>query len=760
MKLLTAIFTRALLCSIFGFVAFPSVGQTVASLWADYSANRYNHSNIPNNSYAGYGTGIVSIPTPSYTVYNVTSAPYNAIVNDAIDDQPAIQAAIDAAGAAGSGIVFLPAGTYYLNKPLYIKYNNVIVRGEGSTGGTATILDFRFSMYSMFKTDIDAGAVGAGGLWWGTGLVWIGPGNSFKANGAPNMITDYEHWRTTTTLATITAVSNPGSFTITVDNAASLSVGMKVLLRYVMPNATTRTLIKHIHGHAATEAGIDNNTYVGDCTNISSPGEQYYYWPASIQSISGNTVTFDRPLRIKVDPALWVATLRNIDGLITESGIEDVQILGHNISSMGHLVTPTSNATGGGTSLGGWNGLYINRSWNCWADNIRFVNLECGAIFSAAKNCSVLNTYVTSTTAARWYHHPFALRVYSSDNLVENFTIDGPSKVYHGINAEWYSSGNVYSKGLMKVGTFDSHRGSAFDQIRTEITVANDGGSAPGGAATSGPFAGKRFAHWNITQQLQAGYTYQDGSSNNGDNVYEPRQFPMGALVAITGTRDGSNGEYVPPGDLGAIEVAGTIADASLVNLYRAQLALRLSSLPIHIVDFDVRKTTGSQARISWTVAEPTNDDKFVVQWSDDGVHFKDLASVNASATNTKYSYDHNITDWRNTQFYRIQVTSDAGRVFYSSIKNIKGVSQRQLFSLYPNPVADKLIIAFTNSRVTDIRYVSIINTTGQVIKYVNPVPISSSQQLVIDLGDLPSGSYYIEAILNNRSYKKTFIKK
>src|SRR5687768_6925099 len=215
---------------------FSSLAQTYNSLWAAYVANPYDHPNIPNNSYAGYGTGLVSIPNPSYTVYNVTSAPYNAIANDALDDQPAIQAAIDAAGAAGSGIVFIPTGTYYLNKPIYIKYNNVIVRGQGSTGGTATILDFRFSMYSMFQADIDGGAVGAGGLWWATGLVWIGPANSFKVNGAPDMFTDYEHWRTTATLATVTTLSNPGSFTITVDNTASLAPGMKVLLTYQMPS--------------------------------------------------------------------------------------------------------------------------------------------------------------------------------------------------------------------------------------------------------------------------------------------------------------------------------------------------------------------------------------------------------------------------------------------------------------------------------------------------------------------------------------------
>lgn len=736
------------------FLSSYALAQTPSSLWAEYVANPYNHPNIPNNSYAGYGTGIVPIPNPSYTVYDVTSAPYNAIPNDAIDDQPAIQAAIDAAGTAGSGIVFIPAGTYYLNKPLYLKYNNVILRGAGPT---STILDFRYSMYSMFKADIDAGAVGPGGLWWATGLIWIGPPNTFLPNGAPNMFTDYEHWRSTTTLATVNAVSNPGSFTISVASAASLSPGMRILIRYVMP--ADRSLIKEIHGHTGTKPGIDNNSYVGDCTNITSPGEQYYFYPAVIESISGTTVTLDRPLRLRIDPAQWATTIRDFDGLITESGVEDLQILGHNTTSMAHLPAPTNNATSGGSSLGGWNGVYINRSWNCWVDNVRFVNLECGVVFSAAKNCSALNTFVTSTASNRWYHHPYAVRVYSSDNLIEDFTIDGPSRVYHGINAEWYASGNVYCEGLMKVGTFDTHRASAFDLIRTEITVANDAGSAPGGATTSGPFAGKRFAHWNIIQQIQAGYTYQNGASRNGNDVNEPRQFPMGALVAITGATDNSDGEHVPPGDLGAVQAAGPITDPNITNLYHAQLALRqASTLPIKLISFEARRHSSSQVSLSWKVAEPTDHDRFILEWSKDGRAFTEIFQRTASSSEVNYGYLHAVIDWKTDQFYRLKIINDAGAISYSSIRKItREQAPEPLLILYPSPATDNLTIAISNINNSDIRQIRIVNAAGQVVKSIRK---DFSQQTDVSISELAAGIYTVEVSTDAHALRKTFVKK
>jgi hypothetical protein len=90
-------------------------------------------------SYAGYHKGEASIPTnPPGNVYDVTSPPYNADNTGATDTTSAIQSAIDAAGEAGGGVVYLPAGTYPV-KPqgkdadyaLLINKSHVVLRGEG-----------------------------------------------------------------------------------------------------------------------------------------------------------------------------------------------------------------------------------------------------------------------------------------------------------------------------------------------------------------------------------------------------------------------------------------------------------------------------------------------------------------------------------------------------------------------------------------------------------------------------------------------------
>lgn len=67
---------------------------------------------------------------PSYQVYNVKSPTYGALGDGSHDDTVAIQAALNAANAAGGGVVYLPAGQYKISAALTM-YNRITLRGDG-----------------------------------------------------------------------------------------------------------------------------------------------------------------------------------------------------------------------------------------------------------------------------------------------------------------------------------------------------------------------------------------------------------------------------------------------------------------------------------------------------------------------------------------------------------------------------------------------------------------------------------------------------
>lgn len=89
-------------------------------------------------SYAGYQRGEKPLPRVDGPVFDVTAAPYGADSTGGTNATAALQAAIDAASAAGGGVVFLPSGTYRIAPPdgrqeaLWIKGDGVVLRGAGA----------------------------------------------------------------------------------------------------------------------------------------------------------------------------------------------------------------------------------------------------------------------------------------------------------------------------------------------------------------------------------------------------------------------------------------------------------------------------------------------------------------------------------------------------------------------------------------------------------------------------------------------------
>ena len=135
-----------------GFPAIPGAvraseagqGEWVPNVWKEYVQNGPTGNRLPDFSRAGYAMGDKPLPDVPGPVFDVAASRFGAVPDDGKDDTAAIQAAIDAAGAAGGGVVFLPSGRYEVhptvNAPfLCITNSHVILRGQGS-GPDGTIL--------------------------------------------------------------------------------------------------------------------------------------------------------------------------------------------------------------------------------------------------------------------------------------------------------------------------------------------------------------------------------------------------------------------------------------------------------------------------------------------------------------------------------------------------------------------------------------------------------------------------------------------
>jgi hypothetical protein len=211
-------------------------------------------------------------------------------------------------------------------------------------------------------------------------------------------------------------------------------------------------------------------------------------WPVVVTDVlTARTVRLEQPLRTAIYPET-PARLRALGPIVHDSGVESLTIENRLRTQTAHNEHPGSN------------GVCFQAVHDCWATDVHVVNADVAFAMTSAKSCTLSGI----SAGGRSLHHFTITRCQSHDNLVQDFELEEfnvpavTGSYLHGINVEQLSSGNVWRRGTMHTGTFDSHRGLPFENLRTDITLVNKD-AVPGGAFDAGPLFGARTVHWGIT---------------------------------------------------------------------------------------------------------------------------------------------------------------------------------------------------------------------------------------------------------------------
>jgi hypothetical protein len=268
-----------------------------------------------------------------------------------------------------------------------------------------------------------------------------------------------------------------------------------------------------------------------------------------IARVDSDGITLRQPLRFDLR-AEWAPRIVVIDDLIEESGVVGMSLVMQRIEPYVSSEDHHHEA--------GWNGVYLENAWNCFAQDIEVIDSESGILVTSSKHVTVRDFVISNSSAELApQHHGTIARMYSNDLLFEDFTIE--SAPIHGVNVESFSMGNVWSRGTLNHGTWDVHRGMPIENVVTELVMFNDGGT--GGRADAGPRAGARHAVWNVQV-----------SNDDCTVVGEPARMPNGAIVGLRGCVVGDPGI----GECLVIDSGLTSVVVDPPNLYEAQRALRM----------------------------------------------------------------------------------------------------------------------------------------------------------------------------------------
>jgi Secretion system C-terminal sorting domain len=176
------------------------------------------------------------------------------------------------------------------------------------------------------------------------------------------------------------------------------------------------------------------------------------------------------------------------------------------------------------------------------------------------------------------------------------------------------------------------------------------------------------------------------------------------------------------------------------------QIVYTDAPIPVKLTSFEASKRSNS-VLLNWATSLETGSTVFDVQRSNDAVNWGNLATVPALNTSNGAAYQHTDGQPGEVNFYRLKITEDNGKMYYSATKKIS-FTKNAVFTVSPSPAQDIISINFQKKRMANIR---LINAAGAVVQQTGSINL---QKISLDVSKLPAGIYIVKDIISAYSRK------
>lgn len=490
-------------------IALLALGVTAA-------AEEFAWQSLPDYSFAGYRHGKDPITVINPKIFNVLD--YGAKPDDQVSDTAAIQRAIDAAGAAGGGVVYLPHGRYLTNTErggeelISVKSDNIVIRGDGAQKGGTEI----YQVHPFLNGKMDDPTR----MHLKKSLLMIGHPEAEKPLLSQSVV------------ANVTAPAAPGDLKLTVDNASGFNPGDMISLA-----AKNRAIIDALTLPYKIEPEWTTTT-----GNQAVTAELH-----QIAAIDGNELIFTEPVLYPVKPEHgW--ELRRAK-LLTNVGVEDIAFTGNHYAPYIHHRSDRDDV--------GWAAIKMKGVSDSWVRRCAFININQAVYMGLSRQCSLLNIIIAGNPG-----HHIPRGAYLNYGLFGGF-IDDRAGFSHGPSVSGASVGTVFYR-CDSAGSIDSHGGRPY----YSLFDCNSGGKIDSsGGLRDYPQHLSQLIIWNFCNTAPGVMHY---------NFWEPGKNNRFVKPVIIGFH-GNPAEFAPD-SVGLLVSPGQAVKPD--SLYEAQLSRRYGKLP------------------------------------------------------------------------------------------------------------------------------------------------------------------------------------
>lgn len=494
-SLLLSLTPPIILVLIITSFAAISINSQNSTLWGDNGELHSPTSRLPSFAFAGYHSGEKAIPNNIPVVTN--AADFGAVGDGITDDTAAIRNAIN---ATNNGALLIPAGKYKITSRISFQKSNIVIRGAGQDQTT------------IYMPQSISTLEGLAELPYGGAFFQIG---NMPSSGS--------------LVGSLSTNANRGDFSVTLSAPPAVTVGQSVRL---VSNNDNDLGVHLLAGQAVgSRTPLEFNSYTDTVLKV--------------QAITGNTITFDRPLRLDARPE-WNSQIRTYSPSITEFGMEDLTF------EMGGTPKKAHN------DEEGFNAIDMKGAHHSWIRRVTFIDADNCILINNTRFCefSDLTFKAVLRGGTDTGHHALWAKTFSQANLFTRFNIQ--TTFVHELSVEGLAHANVFSDGFASRLRLDHHANLPYENLFTDLRTANIGNLyVSGGSSVRKPHTAARSTIWNIT--------------TTAGNPPAIPNWPLFNVIGVTGYSPSTSGSgsWVEP-----------IANINPPNLHLAQLNKRLGIAP------------------------------------------------------------------------------------------------------------------------------------------------------------------------------------
>lgn len=207
---------------------------------------------------------------------------------------------------------------------------------------------------------------------------------------------------------------------------------------------------------------------------------------------------------------------------------------------------------------------------------------------------------------------------------------------------------------------------------------------------------------------------------------------------------------------LAVVKNSATNGQMTLAQFQASGNAQNILALPVELIDFTA-KVLDQTVRLSFSTASETNNARFEVERSNNGLVFEKIGEKMGAGTvrsEQQYTFEDS-SPLQGINYYRLRQVDTDEKATYSPVRSVV-VGNTKTVGIYPNPVTETMNVSLSEAFDNDGQW-EILDLAGRTVQ--NGVFTAEQSTQTISVSALSTGNFVLRITAGNTVMHTRFVK-